>query len=91
MILVPLLSRWNHLEGKQVFATSIAIILPLCLVSLAVFGLHQPLPWQESIPYLVGGCCGGVVGGLLFPKISAPLLHKILGCFILWGGIQLLR
>lgn len=91
MILVPLLRRLCGITGKAAFATSIAIILPLCLVSLGVMAAAEPLPWGDALPYLVGGAIGGVVSGLLFPKVSASLLHKVLGAFIFWGGIQLLR
>lgn len=91
MILVPLLSRLCNVAGKPAFATSIAIVLPLCLVSLGVMSLRQPLPWAEALPYLVGGGIGGIASGLVFQKVSANLLHKVLGAFIFWGGIQLLR
>lgn len=91
MVLVPLLGRLCRVTGKTVFATSVAVILPLCLVSLTVMGVQSPLPWQEAVPYLIGGGLGGIASGFLFPKMSPPLLHKILGCFIVWGGIQLVR
>lgn len=91
MILVPLLGKLCGITGKAAFATSVAIILPLCLVSLGVMSLHQPLPWGDALPYLIGGGLGGIASGLLFKKMTANVLHKILGAFIFWGGIQLLR
>lgn len=91
MLLVPLLVRWCGLEDKKAFATAISIILPLSIVSIVVFALKEPLPLSEAWPYLAGGAVGGVLGGLWFKKMSANLLHKLLGAFILWGGIQLLR
>ncbi len=90
MVLVPLLVSWCGLEDKKAFATAVSVILPLCLVSVAVYALRGPLPLGESWPYLAGGAIGGVLGGLLFKKVTANLLHKLLGAFILWGGVQLL-
>ncbi len=90
MVLVPLLIRWCGLEDKRAFATAISIILPLCFVSIFVYARKAPLPLADAWPYLLGGAAGGVLGGLLFKKMSANLLHKLLGAVILWGGVQLL-
>ncbi len=90
MVLVPLLVRWCRLEDKHAFAIAISIILPLSLVSIAVYALKAALPLGEAWPYLAGGLIGGMLGGLLFKKMSANLLHKLLGAVILWGGVQLL-
>ena len=88
MILVPLLTRWAKLEDRCAFATSISIILPLCLVSLLVYRQHDAL--TAAWPYLVGGFAGGLIGGLLLKRVPAGLLHKALGLVILWGGLRLL-
>lgn len=90
MVLVPLLTRWCGLEDKHAFATAISIILPLSLVSIVVHALAGPLPLAEAAPYLAGGLAGGLLGGLLFRRVSANFLHKLLGVFILWGGVRLL-
>lgn len=90
MVLVPLLAGWCGLEDKKAFATAISIILPLSLTSIAVFAMREALPLREAWPYLLGGAAGGGLGGLLFKKITANLLHKMLGLVILWGGVQLL-
>lgn len=90
MVLVPLLVGWCGLEDKKAFATAISIILPLSLTSIAVFAMREALPLGEAWPYLLGGAIGGGLGGLLFRRVSANLLHKLLGVVILWGGVQLL-
>ena len=40
-IFVPLLTRLCHLEEKKAFATSVAVILPLCVLSPAVLPAGQ--------------------------------------------------
>ena len=37
MALLPLLTRWRQLDGRSAFATCVAIILPMCCVSTAVY------------------------------------------------------
>ena len=39
LFLVPLLTQWAGLEQRKAFATSVAVILPLSLVSAAVYWL----------------------------------------------------
>lgn len=88
MILVPLLTRWAGLEDKKAFATSISIIAPMCLVSIAVYYFQGSLDISGAVPYLIGGFFGGLLGGKLFKKIPAKFLHKALGIIIIYGGIR---
>ncbi len=88
MILVPMLTRWAGLEDKKAFATSISIIVPLCLVSIGGYYFQGSMDFSAALPYLVGGFFGGLVGGKLFQKVSAKFLHKALGLIILYGGIR---
>ena len=88
MILVPLLSKVGKLNESELFPASVAVILPICLVSLSVS--HTTLPWASALPYLIGSIFGGVAAGLWGKKIPVLWLHRILGAFILWGGIRYL-
>ena len=90
MVLLPLLSKTTDLEDKEVFANCVAIILPLSLVSAAVYLLRGGSFLMQSVPYLIGGALGGVIAGLLLKKLKAKWLHRALGLFILWGGFRLL-
>lgn len=90
MVLVPLLIRFGQLEDKKAFSSAISIILPMCLVSIAVYWTKQVFPIREALPYLLGGLAGGILGGVLFRNVSAHFLHKIFGLVILWGGVRLL-
>lgn len=90
MILVPLLQRVLHLEDRQCFPTALAIMLPISLVSIWVYGQTGALDWKQALPYLITGLAGGLIGGLLYRKIPTKLLHKALGLLILWGGVRLL-
>lgn len=89
MLLIPLLTALCKLEAKTAFASSIAIVLPICVASLAVYAVKGSLALTDSLPFLVGGAVGGLAGGLLFRKVSAKVLHLLLGGFILWGGLRL--
>ena len=87
MVLVPLLT-FTCLSQQEIFPASVAIILPICIVSLLFL-----LPWEgvrltARLPYLLGSAVGGVLCGILGKHIPVKYLHKLLGLFILWGGIR---
>ena len=90
MILIPLLTLLTDWEDEKIFASSLSIILPICLVTLGATALTGPLPWRESLPYLLGSAGGGLLAGFLGRKIPVGLLHKALGLLIIWGGVRYL-
>ena len=90
MVLVPLLSLLTPLEEKEIFASSIAIILPICLISLITTHLTGSVAWTASLPWLIGSAAGGLLAGFWGKKIPTLWLHRGLGLMILWGGIRYL-
>lgn len=90
MVLVPLLTALTHLKDDQVFPSSIAIILPICVTSLVMTALAGVLEVGAAIPYLIGSALGGLLAGLWGRKIPVTWLHRGLGILILWGGYRYL-
>ena len=90
MVLVPLLTLLCDLGEQEIFPASVSIVLPVCLVCLAMTALHSPLPWQKALPYLLGSGLGGVIAGKWGPQIPVKWLHRSLGILILWGGFRYL-
>ena len=69
MILVPLLTGWCSLEDKTAFATSIAIIAPMCLVSIFIYWYQGQLDaLAAALPYLDGRIIRGAAGGQAVQK-----------------------
>lgn len=90
MVLVPLLSLLTDLKEEEIFPASLSVILPVCLVSLAVTAVTRGLPWQQAAPYLIGSGIGGIAAGLWGHRIPQIWLHRLLGLLILWGGFRYL-
>ena len=88
LVLVPLLINWLKLEEKAAFATSVAIILPLSIVSYTLFCIQGGNVWKDALPYLIGGIVGGLLSIKLFRNISAVWLHRLFGVLILYGAIK---
>lgn len=90
MILVPMLTALTDLEDSEIFTASIAIILPICIVSLAVRFFSGAVDIMAALPYLFGSAVGGLLAGKYGHKLPVTWLHKALGIMILWGGIRYL-
>lgn len=90
MVLIPMLTLLTDLREEEIFPASVAVIAPICLVSLAVTAVYGTIDLAASLPYLLGGALGGTAVGLWGKKIPVKWLHRILGILILWGGIRYL-
>ena len=90
MVLIPLLSLLTDLKEEELFPSSIAVIFPVCLVSLFFSALQHPLPWMEALPWLIGSAAGGILAGGFGRRIPVTWLHRGLGALILWGGFRYL-
>lgn len=88
MLLVPLLSRWRGLGDRKAFATSVAVILPLCALSALIYFLRGSLDWAAALPYLLGGLAGGALGGRLFKRLNMTWLRRGFALLILYAGVR---
>ena len=95
-VLVPLLTRFCGLEQRQAFSTSLAVILPLCVLSAAVYLFQGGLDLTAALPYLIGGTVGGWLGGHSDGRgAAAPVLRRLSdghrGDGAVWQGPGALR
>ena len=90
MVLVPLLVSRCGLDKRKAFATSVAIILPLCALSSAIYFFRGGLELMAALPYLVGGLVGGYTGGKLFRNLNMDWLRRGFALLILYGGVKAL-
>lgn len=88
MVLVPLLRRWKLAEDHALFATALAVMLPVSAVSFAVCCLRGTVDLQAALPYCVGGAAGGLLAGLFYQRVPLRFLHLALGLLMLWGGVR---
>ncbi len=86
MVLVPLLVSRCGLSQRRAFATSVAVILPLCALSAAIYWFRGGLDLMTALPYLIGGLAGGFIGGKVFKKLSMVWLKRVFAVFILYGA-----
>ena len=88
MVLVPLLTARCGLDQRRAFATSVALILPLCVLSSVIYLFRGGLDLAVALPYLAGGLAGGFLGGRLFQKLNMDWLRRAFALLILYGGFK---
>lgn len=89
-VLVPLLTRVCKLEQRRAFATSVAVILPLCALSVVIYLLRGGLELSVAWPYVAGGTVGGWLGGRLFRGVRVDWLRRGFGLLLIFGGVRCL-
>lgn len=88
LFLVPLFTGWAKLPQRKAFATSVAVILPLSLVSAAVYWFRGGLDVSAAWPYLLGGAVGGLLAGKIFRRVPLVWVRRAFGLLLLYGGVN---
>lgn len=89
-LLVPLLQGYCKKEQRQALACSVAIILPLSVVSLHLLWKEGYLDLKIAFPYVLGGALGGIFGGKLFQKANSLWLQRGFALLLLVSGVRAL-
>lgn len=88
MLAVPMLKR-SHLSQSSAHASSIAVILPLTVISASIYLITKKVNFSQATPYLIPGIAGSLLGVFLLPRIPDNILRRIFGVFMLWAGIRM--
>lgn len=89
MLAVPMLKKIGF-EQKQAHANAVAVILPITVVSAALYLLKGTVNISDSIAYIPTGLIGSYIGTLIIRKISPMWLKRIFGGFMVYAGVRLL-
>ena len=90
MILVPLLAGKCGLDQQKAFATSVAVIAPMCALSVTVYLLRGCVDLPLSVPYMLGGLVGGLIGGRVFKKLNVTWVRRAFALLVIYGGVRAL-
>lgn len=90
MIAVPLLERIEGRGEKQAHATAIALILPACLVSAAVYLWAGLIFWDIFLPVALGVLAGGYAGAKLLPVLPTRAVSVLFAALMLAAGVKAL-
>ena len=66
----------------------VPVILPLCILSAAVYFLRGGLDVTQALPYLISGAVGGWAGGKWFKGVRMDWLRRGFGLLLIYGGVK---
>ncbi len=88
MIAVPFFKKLG-LSQKESQATAICVILPLTLVSAAIYLFRGYVSLSDAKPFLFFGFLGALCGTKLLSKLNNSFLQGVFSLFMLWAGFRL--
>ena len=86
---IPLLKKGGT-PVKKAHATSLALTLPLSVVSAFFYAYESNFRWGDALPLIPFGLAGAIIGGLLMKKIPNTILKRIFGVILIISGGRLL-
>lgn len=89
VIVVALLLSAIKLNQKNAQATALLVILPLTLVSAAVYIFKGLVDWTPTLWVTLGVVTGGVLGALLLSKLKSNVIKIIFAIVLIAGGIKM--
>lgn len=89
VLIVALLLAVVKLHQKHAQATALLIILPLTVVSTAVYLIKGNVEWIPTLWATLGVVVGGIVGALLLSKIKGNVAKIIFALVLIAGGLKM--
>lgn len=89
IIAVPMLKKAGF-EAKKAHAGSLALTLPLSVISALFYMGNGSFQWQSAAVLIPFGLAGAAVGTVLMKKISVRLLSGIFGLLLVISGVRTL-
>lgn len=89
MIVVPLMTFLLKTKTKVAHATALAVILPVTLVSAAVYAAKGYFDWKIGLPSGIGVVGGGIIGAYLLGKLSSAWVTRIFALVMFAAGVKL--
>lgn len=86
---MPMLQK-GGVSVKKAHATSLALTLPLSVVSAFFYAYKSSFRWGDALPLIPFGLVGAALGGLLMKKIPNTLLKRVFGIILIISGGRLL-
>ena len=75
---------------KDIMATVISAVIPMSVISSAVYMIKDKIIYRELWVYLPAALAGGIAGALLLDKLKFKIVKKIFAGMIIYAGIRMI-
>ena len=89
MLAVPALQKIG-LEEKDSHRNAVAVILPMTILSAALYLANGRVAISDAFPFVPWGVLGAILGTFFLKKISGRWLGVIFGGFMIWAGVRMI-
>ncbi|MDR2509439.1 MAG: sulfite exporter TauE/SafE family protein [Spirochaetaceae bacterium] len=89
-VAVPCMTRFMRVPAKAAHATAVAVILPLSIISAAVYLRGSSVDLGVLAVVSICGAAGGFAGARLLKKITPKALHRLFGAFMLAAAVKMI-
>ncbi len=89
MVCVPMFEKFLKLKNKEAHATTLCVILPLCIVSSFIYIYKNSLDFIELMLVTGGAIIGGIIGAFLLKKLNSKWIRAIFAIVMLVAGIKM--
>ncbi len=77
-------------DSRDVFAHTVAVILPLCAFSLLNYAMRGAASLEGASFFILPAIIGGAAGGFLLDRLKVGFVQSLFGLLILISGIIML-
>ena len=88
MPVVPILQ--SKIDVQKSHATCVAIILPICIVSIIVYMINGRVSFGDAAPFLIWGVVGSIIGTVFLSKLKPVIIRKAFAVLMLWAAYRLI-
>lgn len=82
--------KYFGLNQKKAQTTSIAVILPLCILSTVLYVLKSHVDFKTALILMPSGLIGAYLGTLVMKKTSCEFIKKVFCGFLIYAGIRMI-
>lgn len=90
MLAVPVLTYVAGLDERHSHATAIAVILPLCFISAAVYAFKTSFDAEITFATTGGVILGSFLGALLLKKAGNTFLNLLFYGVMIFAGLRMI-
>ena len=91
IIIIFILGKINaENDPKDNFASAIAAILPMSVISAGFYLKNESFMLNDIFPYILPAVIGGFAGAFLLCRIKTAFLKKLFACIVIYAGINMI-